>query len=277
MGGGKFHPNQLIYSPKKSFCFQLAIYEFCNSFENRYSVMAEKLKNKKARVEEDEIIYEEAGGKGAAAAAGSADGVSFLKKYQNYLLGGLLLIVVVVFLGGRMGLFGDNPEKVAQDNADMLNAAHYYEADSMNRAIAMFSDLEGGMASKKGENLVKFYLGTAYLAIGNHDEAISYLEDYKKKGSMLSAGAYAALGYAYEEKGEFETAAKMFETAASMPEENDASTPWLFMEAGRCYESVGNKDAALKLYVQIKNDYGNSEEAQYIDRYIGRLNGGAAE
>lgn len=238
--------------------------------------MAEKLKNKKSQVEEDEIIYEEAGKKTSNVVT-NVDGASFLKKYQNYILGGLLAIVAIVFLGSRMGWFGDNSEKVAQDNADMITPTHYFEMDSMNRAITMFTELEGGMSSSKGENLVRYYLGSAYLSIGNYDEAISFLEDYKKNNSLLSAGAYAALGYAYEEKNEFETAASFFEKAAEMPEENEASTPWLFMEAGRCYESVGNKEAALKLYNRIKYEYGNSEEAQYIDRFIGRLNGGAAE
>lgn len=235
--------------------------------------MAQKVKNKKDQVEEDEIIYEEETGK-SSDSAGSGDGRSFFQKYQNFIFGGILVIVAVIFFGNRLGWFGANEEQELEVASDLIAPQYYYEADSVQRAIQMFSELEGGLGNTKSANVLRYYLGTSYLRTGNLAEGVSYLEEYKKGDNLTAAATYAALGFAAEEQGNFAEAAENYEKAAVTPEANEYFTPWFYMEAARNHESNGDNESALELYKKIKYNYPNSEEARGVDRYIGRLTGG---
>jgi tetratricopeptide (TPR) repeat protein len=152
-----------------------------------------------------------------------------------------------------------------------------YERDSFQLAVAgggnvvgleRIADEYGG--SNAGQ-LAKFYAGTSYLHMKNLEKGLELLEDYKKGRTMVSAAAYAAIGYAHEQKGEFAEAASAYEEASSTPSENAFSTPFYLMQAARNHESAGNNDAALKHYRTIKKDYPASPEGQNIDKYIAKL------
>lgn len=240
--------------------------------------MAKKNNVKDAQVAEDEVIYEDEVGEETG---GSGGGVSGLLKNRSFLIGAgaviILVVAAVFFVKGR------SPKFDGEAADAMSKAVEAFQADSMVAAIngvptngvqqgfEGFSDLVSTYSGSAQGNLSKYYLGMAYLQTGNIDEGIEYLEGFKKSNDMVSASAYAGLGGAYEEKGEFETAAGYYEKAARTPGENSLTTPYYLMQAARNYESAANPDAALKLYRDIKTKYPNSEEGSTVDRYIGRL------
>jgi tetratricopeptide (TPR) repeat protein len=226
-------------------------------------------------IDQDEVIYEEE--TAAKASASSAAPQSFTEKYRNLLLVGG---VVVLAIGGYFVYNWSQKDKVNQEaQAAMITSALYYEQDSMNKAINGDGQNPGlieiveDYGSTDAGNLARYYLGTAYFKTGNLEEGITTLEEYKKGNSMISAAAYGALGYAYEQKGEFDEAAKNYEEASHTPEDNMYSTPFYLMHAARNLESAGKAEEALKLYKEIKEKYPMSDAARdgSADRYIAKL------
>lgn len=227
-------------------------------------------------IDQDEVIYEEE--EGSAGGSSSPAGGSFLKKNQNLLIGGgvVLLGVILFFVMQNR----NNASASIEAQAEMINPTIFYEQDSFRLAIAgdgqQFQGFEGLADDYSGTtagNLMKYYVGTSYLRMGNFDLAIEYLEGYKTDEDMLSSAALAALASAYEQQNEFEKAAGLFEEASTTPEENDFSTPYYLMQAARNYESAGDKEAALALYKRVRKDYPLTPQGQdgSIEKYIARL------
>jgi tetratricopeptide (TPR) repeat protein len=226
-------------------------------------------------IDQDEVINEEEST--SKASDSSSAPKSFTEKYRNALLiGGVALVAVI----GYFGYQWSQKDKVNQEaQAALITSALYYEQDSAAKAIngdlqnPSLLDVVDEYGSTDAGNLARYYLGTSYLKIGNLEEGIASLEEYKKGNSMVSAAAYGSLGYAYEQKGEFEEAAKNYQEAAHTPEDNMYSTPFYLMHAARNLESANKAEEALKLYQEIKSKYPMSDQSRdgSVDRYIAKL------
>jgi len=219
----------------------------------------------------EEVVFEEVEqGASSSAAAGG-----FLQKYRNVLiLGGVGLLVLGIFLVLRMS-GRETANKEGQ--TAMIPAVMQYEQDSFQLALNGGGNVQGFQtiideySGTYAAELAKFYAGTAYLQTGNLDLGLEMLEDYEKGETMISAAAYAAIGYAHEQKGAFAEAATAYEQASRTPAENNFSTPYYLMHAARNHESAGNADAALKHYRSIREKYPLSQEGASIDKYIAKL------
>ncbi|MEL6671983.1 MAG: tetratricopeptide repeat protein [Bacteroidota bacterium] len=164
-------------------------------------------------------------------------------------------------------------------NKEMYQAIYYFEADSFNKALSGdgqaygFFDIIDNYGGTPAADMANYYIGLIYLSADSPDVdlGIEYLEKVPGGDNMMAAGRDIALGFAYEDAGEPEKAASLFERAASTPGDNDQTTPYLLMQAGRAYEAAGKKSDALSVYERIKEDYPVSQEAQQIDKYIARV------
>lgn len=200
----------------------------------------------------------------------------FVEQNSNLLLilGGALLVIILGFFGYR---YYQNGQNVTASN-ELYDAVQSFEANNFAAALNGDSTLKNmGVADVANSyggtdagNLAKYYAGVAAIKQGDISGGISYLEDVSGSGTMLGVAKNTALGFAYEEQGDFAAAAKAFEAAASTVDGNDFSTPFALQKAGENYEATGNKGKALELYKQIKNKYPTSEEGRTIDKFIGR-------
>lgn len=226
-------------------------------------------------IDQDEVIYEEE----TASKAGDASAApqSFLEKYRNFLLiGG----VAIVAIGGYFVYQWSQREVVNEEaQAAIMTSALYYEQDSLDKAIngdgqnAGLLEIVDEYSGTDVGNLGRYYLGTAYLKKGNLEEGLATLEEYKTNNSMVSSAALGALGYAHEQKGEFEEAAKNYEEAAHNPKDNMYSTPFYLMHAARNLESAAKADEALAIYKEIKEKFPLSDQVRdgSVDRYLAKL------
>lgn len=217
--------------------------------------------------EDDVKFEEEKGGESGEASSGQ----SFFEKNRNMLLiGG----VVIAAIGGYF--FYQNSQKGKLDveaQQVMVMPVLNYEQDSTAKAIAGFDEVAEDFSGTKTGNLARYYLGTSYLKSGNLEEGIEALEKYKKGKSMISAAAHGALGYAYEQKSDFEAAAKSYSEAAHTPEDNTFSTPFYLMHAARNMQSAGKTEEAVAVYKEIKEKFPVSQEVRdgRVDRYLSML------
>lgn len=194
-------------------------------------------------------------------------------KIISYVVGGII-IVVAAYLGfNKFYVQPKEDEAVSQ----MFMAENYFEKDSFNLAIngdgnyLGFLDIIDDYGMTKSANRAKYYTGISYLYMGQYEEALDYLNDFKTDDLLLAPVAEGAKGDAYLELGETDSALKQYKKAYSVTD-NELTTPVYMMKAANLLESMDELEDALALYEDIKAQYPQSTEGTNADRYIARIN-----
>jgi tetratricopeptide (TPR) repeat protein len=196
------------------------------------------------------------------------------KKSLALIIGGVIALVGIFFLWKYMYQEPRNEEAAVA----MYKAEIWFQKDSFNLAINGKGDTLGMAAvvdeygSTPSGNLAKYYLGVSYLRTGQWDLAIENLEDFDSDDEFLSSMSTGMVGDAYMEKGSVDDAVEYYLKAANK-NPNKFTSPTFLKKAAFAEEDRGNKEAALKLYEQIKVDYPESQDAAQIDKYITRAGG----
>lgn len=198
----------------------------------------------------------------------------FIEENQRMVV--LVVGVLLVLAAGFGGYRYLQSTKDAEAQEEMISAVNYFEADSLDQALngggtfLGFEDIIGEYSGTPAANMSRYYAGIIYARQGQTDLAIEYLEEVDGGGTLMEMAVYQALGYCYEELQDWEKAARNFERAATSPEEGPL-TPGLLLKAGENYEDADDPEKALELYRKIKEEYPNTQEANSIDKYIGRI------
>jgi tetratricopeptide (TPR) repeat protein len=198
----------------------------------------------------------------------------FLEENYKPLLTALVIIIVLVGLVwlGRMYMNKRNDEAQAQ----MYQAERYFEMDSLNLALngdgnyLGFAEIADEYKFTRAGNLARYSAGMCNLHLGNYEEAIEYLDKYKKKDKVLGSLAIGATGDAYVELGDNKKGAEKYIEAAEYAE-NSFNSPVFLMKAAGLYEIDNNYDKALELYERIQSSYPESTEGTTVDKYIARV------
>ncbi|MFT5252373.1 MAG: tetratricopeptide (TPR) repeat protein [Flavobacteriales bacterium] len=117
-------------------------------------------------------------------------------------------------------------------------------------------------------NLANYYAGVAYLNTGKYTEAIDYLSKFKSDDIVLSALAKGATGDAFAQKNQPKEALENYIKAVDA-NKNDFTTPRFLLKAGKTALAIGDKEAALKYFTNIKENFEASPEAASVDALIG--------
>ncbi len=239
---------------------------FCDKQE--IYTMAKRKKKQKRQEEETLVDIVEA----------RDQATDFFEKNQNYILGGLLLAVLIF---GGLFAYNNFYKKPKQQEAvkEMFQAERQFERDSFALALTNpgggnpgFLDIIDQYGGTPAANIANYYAGISYLNLGKFDAAIEYLSDYSPAGNVTPAMKYGALGDAYSEKEDFDTALSNYKKAASASD-NDLLTPYYLKKVGLLNEKMGNTSEASSYYKQIKEKYPDSPDGRDIDKYIARVNG----
>ncbi|MEI6679353.1 MAG: tetratricopeptide repeat protein [Mariniphaga sp.] len=186
---------------------------------------------------------------------------------------GAAVVVALILLGTHR--FYSLPRE-AKAKEQIFVAEQYFEKDSFNLAIngdgnfPGFLDIINDYGRTTSGKLAKYYVGISNLHLGKYQEAIDYLENFKTDDLLLGPVALGATGDAYCELGNKEKAVKLYMQAAEL-NPNAFSSPIYYLKAGNIFETLGNKDKALAAYNIIKDKYAESEQGRTIDKYIARL------
>ena len=155
-------------------------------------------------------------------------------------------------------------------------AETYLEIDSLNLALnGKPGDFEGLMSIADdydgyiGGERVKYEIGLALRDQGKFQEALDYFTDLQFEDVMIGTFAIGAQGDCFVEMDDLNSALSKYEEAYKR-EPNPFSTPHFMMKAAAIHEANGNYGDALDLYNEIKEEYGTTEYAANIDKYIAR-------
>ena len=148
-----------------------------------------------------------------------------------------------------------------------FNEGNFEQALNGNDQYMGFADIIDEYGSTKSGNLAKYYAGICQLNLGQYNEAIDLLKSYKGKDLFTCAEALMLIGDAYAELENAADAAKYYEKAAAKSQ-NLIVAPTALWKAGMMYISLGNNEAAVKAFQQIKDNYPESPEYSEADKYI---------
>ena len=187
------------------------------------------------------------------------------------LVGGLIVLIA--------GYFAYNSLYLAplEDEAreEMFMAEKYFRLDSFNLAIdgradfAGFIEIADKYGSTKAGDLANYYLGMAFLNVGQFESAIDALNQFDGDDEILATLAIGAKGDALIELENTDKAIDQYEKAAKR-KTNEFTTPIFLMKAARAQEMVGDYKSAAENYNKIKSEYKTSPEANDIDKFIAR-------
>ncbi len=197
----------------------------------------------------------------------------FFRTYAKTLIVAVAVIVVVALAVGLWNKFAYQPKK-AEAQEQMYPAESSFRYEEYDVALHGDGNVLGfeqviDEYGAKGGRSVYFYAGVCELRLGNWSEAISYLKKYRGKDRILLGRAQGCVGDAYVGLEEYEQAVKWFLKAAKTSA--DVYSANYLLKAGVTSEELGDKDAALSCYREIKLKYPQSVEGYDIDKYISRI------
>ncbi len=202
------------------------------------------------------------------------------KKNRNLtlIIGGVVALAIAGIFGYRYYI--SNQDQEAQ--REMFQAVYYFEADSLGKALNGdginygFLQIIEDYPGTKGSNLANFYAGVTYLKLGDFESAIRYLKDFSSSDYLLQARAYALIGDAHLELGDYTSAIASYNDAIDY-KPNESYTPIYLKKLALAEELQGNFSGAAKAYSRIIDEFKESDLLQEAKKQKARLEGLAAE
>lgn len=200
---------------------------------------------------------------------------AFIEKYQKEILYGLGVIAVLVMAFLAINSYVVKP-RIAVAAHEMYKAQQYFAKDSFMLALQGddfesigFEAISSKYSLTTSGNLAKAYAGICYYNLGEYEEAIRCLSAYDGNDNYFTPSVTGLIGDCYVELGESSKAIRYFSKAASSG--NEVIAPIFLKKTAVVLESTGETNKALKNYLELKEKYPLSQEAQDIDKYIARL------
>lgn len=202
--------------------------------------------------------------------------IAFFNKYQNIIFGiviGIVVVIMAIILFNRFYLQKKNGEASAQMTypISMLMAG---DSASLNLALEGndendgFLSIANGYKLTKTSNTAKYYAGLCYLKLGQKDEAMDFLKQFKKRDDVMWYGCQNLIGDLYDDQGDEATAIKYYQKAAKGKDPYFA--PIALFKLAQMYERQDKWEDAVSTYKQIEDNF-NAEYvkmsiAQYAER-----------
>ena len=183
------------------------------------------------------------------------------------------IVVLITLYMGYQKIIIDPKNREAL--AEMFIAEKYFEDESYETALngdgqyLGFIDIINDYGNTKAGNLANYYAGISYLNLGDNENAIEFLSNFKSKDEIIYSISLGSLGDAYINLNQIEKGISYYQKAAKNSN-NKFTSPIYLKKAAIAYENIGNFDEALSNYTKIKDEFNNSEEAADIDKYISR-------
>jgi len=187
-------------------------------------------------------------------------------------LGGVIALIIVAFFGYRY--YMNNLNEEAQK--EMFQAVYWYENEEYDLALNGDGNNFGFLAivedygSTEAANLSNFYLGSIYLKKGEFQTTIDYLESFSSDDLLVQARAYALIGDAYMELGNYSKAADEYGKAGNY-KSNKEFSPVYLLKQGLAYEKANDEEAAMGSYRSIVEDFSESKQKTEAEKHLSRL------
>lgn len=205
-------------------------------------------------------------------ASAQTQGENFFEKNSK-----MVVVAIVVIFALAAAIFGYKKvivEPRMNKAQEMLFEAQYqFESQNADFALALngnenipgFAQVVEQYGNTPAGNLARMYAAACSLRLGEFDQAQSYINSFKNvkgvPGEIINAMAAGIKGDIAVEKGDNAGAAKLFEQAAKVSE-NDFTTPMYLRKAALAYSAMGDAAKAEELLKVINEQYPASYDAR---------------
>ena len=179
----------------------------------------------------------------------------YISKNSKIFIGGVSAFIILFLSISSLYLYLEKREEKAFSFFN--DGVRLYEKKDYTSALEKFKVVVESFPRTDAYPLSLLYLGNCYYNLGRYDKAIkAYSRLYRKKGKMEGYFDFIitnSLGYCYEAKGDYRNALKYFSRLkGSLIDE------FYYINVGRCYEELEEKDKARKIYKEFVSKYPNS-------------------
>ena len=208
----------------------------------------------------------------------------FIEKNKNLLI--IIVVAIVVVVLGYFGIkkFVSEPRR-AKANVEIFPAEQYFafatEAQGEgNYRMALYGDSTSNdkfaigllavidkYGSTPAGNRAKYEAGICFLHLGQYQEALKYLNDYKGKDQMTPILDEMMKGDVEAEQEHYDAAVKHYNKAAKM-DSNPITAPFALFKAGVCHLMNNDNAKAVECFKSVKNDYPESAFFAEMDGFI---------
>ncbi len=195
----------------------------------------------------------------------------FYRLYQKWVHYGILAVVVLISLG----IYIANSKQEAEEKAsvELARGKAAYQNEDYDVAIDILSALTSDFSGTRAAAMGTLYLAKAYLAKKDYEQAEAYfrkyLDDYGDD-PILKTAAAMGIAVVYDERGDFEKAAELYEEAAQMDKDSFKSNE-LLLAAARCYKLAGKKDEAARVLEDLLERKPTGQVATEARLYLSEL------
>ena len=182
-----------------------------------------------------------------------------------------IAIGVPVYLYNQKGIndFNEVWSRVYQINYEVAvaqNEGPQEKTEAIEGAISEYTFLKDNLSTTDATPWLLLELGNAQYKVKKHDEAIiTYREFIARFGKHpLAPIIRQSLGYVLEEKGQLKEAVEQFEKIANAPESIYLKAQ-VKLDAGRCYEKLGQLNSAVAVYKDVIGSFPESNCAKMAE------------
>jgi tetratricopeptide (TPR) repeat protein len=201
---------------------------------------------------------------------------SFYDQNKSSVIGGIIALILII--GGSVGYYyyTDTQETEAQELMGYATQAYlqgnYEEAlyGSDEDFTAGFQQIINNYSITDAANLAQYYAAVSAFKLGNHEEALQYIEGYEIPEGIMGVGPLSFNAMVHTELGNHVQAAELYVKAAEW-DVNDTTTPYNYLEAANAYHDASDKERAHEYAQKIIDEYDDSDQVTEAEKLLGML------
>lgn len=211
-------------------------------------------------------------------ASAQTQGENFFEKNSKMVV--VAIVAIFILAAAVFGYKKVIVEPRMNKAQEMLFEAQYqFESQNADFALALngnentpgFAQVVEQYGNTPAGNLARMYAAACSLRLGELDQAQSYINSFKNvkgvPGEIINAMAAGIKGDIAVEKGDNAQAAKLFEQAAEVSE-NDFTTPMYLRKAALAYKAMGDTAKAEALLKTILEEYPASYDSREATKLV---------
>lgn len=201
---------------------------------------------------------------------------SFLKRNLTAVIA--TSVVVVLIIGGGLYYYFYTQEQEAEAQELLVLAEQAFQQGEYETALwgddeqlrSGLIDIINNYGRTNAGNLARYYAAVSEAELGNHGEALIYIERFDPPEGILGVGPVSFHAVVLANLGEYSRAADIFVKAAEW-DINESTTPQNLLNAAQAAMEAGETARAVQLVNRILNEYEDAPIADQAKRLEGML------
>jgi tetratricopeptide (TPR) repeat protein len=201
---------------------------------------------------------------------------AFYLNYKNIIIASAIVIILAIGLAIGYRYYESSRNNTAMKKMGM--AEEYFLRGNYKKALAGseenftlgFKQILGNYSGTKAGNLAHYYASLCEYHLGNIQQALAYIKDYKVPDGILGVAPLSFKGVVLTQTGHYQQAAKTYIQAAQW-DKNKATTPYNYLKAAEAYQSAGELKKSEKYARLVVDNYSSSSQADDAQKLLGEL------